>query len=126
LLDRGEHGHYEGGEGGDDDDEGGSNMGSGSVISGTQNGCAVNFVDSLQAYFHCLQYSLGGQTVYLAYSIEQSGGKTIMNGAIVGPGVTSSTYIGIGSGSRMINTDAVIVSAISSCKFNCMYYYALM
>jgi hypothetical protein len=115
LLDRGE---WDGGDDGGDDDEGGG-KGTGVPIPGTSSGCTVNLGGSSPAFSTCLQYKLGGQKLQLAYTVvaNPSGGGSLLQGALLAPGATSSRWISVGlpsSGTRMLGTSAVFASTSGS------------
>ena len=101
-----------GGDGGGIDDGGGGGGATGTTIAGTATaGCRVGTLGALpvQRYRTCLSYSIGGQTVQLAYSLgTTASGAQVLNGALLLPGNTRGNWVGMGVGSRMIGSNAII------------------
>lgn len=111
------------GGGGDGGGDGGANLGSGTVISGASSGCQVNQGSSVINYDRCMEFSLRGATVQLAYSVQQSSGSNayIMNGAIVSSSSATNVWYAMGippaNSGRMIGTNAIVVQALTGSCF---------
>lgn len=118
LLSDDNGGGGDGGGGGGGDDA--ANLGSGTQIARTSQGCYVHRGDGKVAgYKRCTSFQLGGTTVQLAYSIISAGSRgTLLNGALLVPNAPANQWYALGlptgGRTRMVGTNAVVVQGFGA------------
>jgi hypothetical protein len=119
LDDGGSGGGGDGGGGGGDDS---AALGAGTAIAGASAGCRVRKGRAVAHFNRCVQFSLRGTAVQLAYSVKSRGRHGyLLNGALVIPKGASNQWFALGippnNGGRMVGTNAVVVQSLAGGAF---------